>query len=156
MKVNDAILGSVFLALALLTLWNVRALPKIPGQDVGPAAFPALIAILLGVCAALLIARGIRKRSEQKWFEAGAWTRSLPHVRSFLIVVLGLIFYVGFSDHLGYFLCAVPILISLFLSLGVRAAKAVPLTLVAALVVHTIFYKMLLVPLPWGWLPVLW
>jgi putative tricarboxylic transport membrane protein len=156
MRLNDAILGSVFLGIALLVLWNVRTLPTIPGQDIGPAAFPGLLATLLIICSVILIVRGVRTRGPQTWFEAGAWTRSLPHVRNFALVLGGLIFYILFAQTLGFFLCAILILISLFLSLRVRATTAVPLALAATLVVHTIFYKMLKVPLPWGLLPVLW
>jgi len=156
MKVNDAFLGSVFLGLSLLILWSVRSLPKIPGQDVGPSAFPSLLASLLAICSVLLVIRGIRERRLQPFFQAGAWTGSWPHVRSFLIVIGGLLFYALSSEYLGYFLCAPIILVSLFLSLGVSAAKALPLAALATLGAHTVFYKMLLVPLPWGLLPVLW
>jgi putative tricarboxylic transport membrane protein len=156
MRLNDAILGSVFLGMALLVLWNIRALPTIPGQDIGPGAFPGLLAALLIVCSALLIQRGIRNRAQQKWFEAGAWMRSAPHLRHFALVVGGLAFYILFAQRLGFFACAILILVALFLSLQVRLTTAVPLALAAALVVHTIFYKGLKVPLPWGLLPVLW
>lgn len=156
MRLNDAILGSAFLGIALLVLWNVRTLPTIPGQDVGPAAFPGLLAALLIVCSVILIARGIVERGRQNWFEAGDWMRSLPHVRNFALVLGGLLFYILFAQTLGFFLCAILILVSLFLSLRVRATTAVPLAFAAALVVHSVFYKMLKVPLPWGLLPVLW
>ena len=156
MRLNDAILGATFLGIALLVLWNVRALPTIPGQDIGPGAFPGLLAALLAACSALLILRGIRDRGPQRWFEAQPWMRSVPHLRHFALVIGGLIFYILFAQRLGFFICAILILISLFLSLQVRATVAAPLALAAPLVVHTIFYKMLKVPLPWGLLPVLW
>ena len=156
MKLNDAIFGFIFLSIALLILWSVRTLPTVPGQDVGPAAFPALLAVLLIVCAVLLIARGIRERLTQKWFERGRWTGSPRHVLAFALIVAGLIFYVLLADALGFFLCAIVILIALFLCLQVQATKAVPLAVVSTLVVHTIFYKFLKVPLPWGPLPVMW
>ena len=156
MKLNDAIFGFIFLSIALLILWSVRTLPTVPGQDVGPAAFPALLAVLLIVCAVLLIARGIRERFTQEWFERGRWTGSPRHVLAFVLIVAGLIFYVFLADALGFFPCAIVILIALFLCLQVQATKAVPLAVVSTLVVHTIFYKFLKVPLPWGPLPVMW
>jgi len=40
---------------------------------------------------------------------------------------------------------------------GVRARWIVPLALASTLVIHTAFYKLLRVPLPWGLLqPMLW
>jgi putative tricarboxylic transport membrane protein len=156
MKLNDAIFGLIFLGIALLILWSVRTLPNVPGQDVGPAAFPALLALLLAICAVLLVVRGVRERLTQKWFERGLWTGSPRHVLSFSLIVAGLIFYVLAAENLGFFLCAIVILVALFLSLQVRAIKAVPLAVTSTLVVHTIFYKFLKVPLPWGPLPVMW
>ena len=62
MKVNDAVFGAVFLALSLLVLWTIQGYPKIPGQNVGPAAFPGVVAGLLALCSLLLIVQGVRAR----------------------------------------------------------------------------------------------
>ena len=51
MKFNDAITGGALLALALAVLVNVAGFPAIPGQQVGPAVFPGLVALLLAGCA---------------------------------------------------------------------------------------------------------
>ena len=48
-------------------------------------------------------------------------------------------------------------LAALFAVLQVRARWILPLAIVLTLVIHTAFYKLLKVPLPWGLLqPVLW
>ena len=45
----------------------------------------------------------------------------------------------------------------MFTALGVRLKWVLPLSIVVSLVVHTIFYKALRVPLPWGLLmPIQW
>ena len=45
----------------------------------------------------------------------------------------------------------------MFLTLRVRLALIVPVALVSMLVIHTLFYKGLRVPLPWGVLtPIAW
>ena len=45
----------------------------------------------------------------------------------------------------------------MFLTLRVRLALIVPVALVSTLVIHTLFYKGLRVPLPWGVLtPIAW
>ena len=56
MKFNDVVSGGVLLALSLLILSTVKDYPDIPGQNIGPGAFPGLLAALLAVCAVLLIA----------------------------------------------------------------------------------------------------
>ena len=47
MRFNDAVSGAALLALAIAILFNISTYPAIPGQSVGPAVFPGLLAILL-------------------------------------------------------------------------------------------------------------
>ena len=47
MKFNDAVLGAVFLALSIAVLVAIQGYPRIPGQSIGPGAFPGLIVVLL-------------------------------------------------------------------------------------------------------------
>ena len=156
MKFNDAILGAVFLALSIAVLAIVQGYPNIPGQKVGPGAFPGLIALLLGGCAVALIWRGWRERQSQPLVAVGAWLSSPAHVRNFALTVGALVFYIVAAEKLGFLICGALILLCLFLALKVRARIAAPLALVLPVVVHVIFYKLLRVPLPWGVLPVLW
>lgn len=156
MKFNDAVLGAVFLALSIAVLVTIQSFPKIPGQSIGPGAFPGLIAILLAGCSIALIWRGCRERASQPLVAIGAWLSSPRHVQNFLIAVGGLVFYVLAADQVGFLICGAVILLALFLTLRVRQALAIPLALVLPVVIHLIFYKLLRVPLPWGVLPVLW
>lgn len=156
MKFNDALLGAVFLALSIAVLVTVQGFPKIPGQSIGPGAFPGLIAVLLAGCSVALIWRGWRERRSQPLVAVGAWLGSLPHVRNFLVATGSLVFYVLASDKLGFLICGSLILVSLFLTLRVRPRLAIPLAVALPILIHLIFYKMLRVPLPWGVLPVLW
>ena len=70
MRFNDSITGGVLLALALAILFNIQSFPRIPGQSIGPSAFPGLLAVLLAMCAVILIAKGIRER-----FHADGWIK---------------------------------------------------------------------------------
>jgi putative tricarboxylic transport membrane protein len=156
MKFNDAVLGAVFLALSIAVLVAIQGYPRIPGQSIGPGAFPGLIAILLGGCSIALIWRGWRERANQPLVAIGAWLGSPRHVQNFLVAAGSLAFYVLASDRLGFLVCGALILLALFLTLRVRQRLALPLALVLPIVIHLIFYKLLRVPLPWGVLPVLW
>ena len=149
MRIHDALTGFVLAFLAVAVLITVSQYPPIPGQNVGPAAFPALLALLLLGCSLLLIWRGFRGQ-RQALVSFGAWTRSLPHVVNFLLVIGALLFYVFCSNYLGFIISSILILSALFLSLGVRILLILPVAVGVTLLIHTIFYKFLRVPLPWG------
>jgi putative tricarboxylic transport membrane protein len=155
-KFNDALTGLAFLALSVAVLLNIQGFPDFPGQKIGPAAFPGLIAVLLAGCSIGLIWRGWRERAKQGFIDVGAWLYSPRHVRNFLITTGALVFYVLLADKLGFLVCGTIILLALFLTLQVKPVLAVPIALILPVVIHLIFYKMLRVPLPWGVLPILW
>jgi putative tricarboxylic transport membrane protein len=150
MKFNDAISGLALGSLAIAVLVNASGFPAIPGQNIGPAAFPSLLAGLLLVCAVLLVIKGLRGQPAMRWIEWGAWTRSPVHLRNFLITLACLLFYILASDRLGFLVCAFSILCVMFAALGVRRRLIIPVAMGVTLLVHTIFYKGLRVPLPWG------
>ncbi len=150
MKFNDAVTGGVLLALALAILVHVAGFPQIPGQQIGPAVFPGLVAVLLAGCGLLMIANGLATAKTQAWVTPGRWLKSPYHRRNFLVTVGCLLFYLFASDTLGFLLCGVLILAAMFWSLSVRRALILPLALVITLAIHAVFYKGLRVPLPWG------
>lgn len=149
MKLNDTLSGVALLALAIAVLFNVSDFPQVPGQQVGPAVFPRLIALGLAACALLLIVRG-RAASGQAWVVPGAWIKSSYHRRNFLVTVGCLVFYLLAAEKLGFLPTGVLILASMFWSLSVPRARILPLALLITLLIHTVFYKALRVPLPWG------
>jgi putative tricarboxylic transport membrane protein len=153
-KFNDAILGGVFLALSIAVLLHIQAFPNIPGQKIGPGAFPGLIAVILAGCSIALLWRGFRDRTPL--VAVGAWLSSPRHIRNFLVVVGALVFYILAADTIGFLICGALILLALFLTLRVRPQLALALSFFLPIVIHVIFYKLLRVPLPWGVLPVLW
>ena len=156
MKLNDAVFGAVFLALSLLVLWTIQSYPRIPGQNIGPAAFPGVVAAVLAICSVLLIVQGVRDRAGKPWFERGAWTSEPRQLIAFAVTVAGLLLYVLASEKLGFLITGVVMLAALMLALRVRVAMAIAVALVATVAIHIAFYKGLRVPLPWGVLPVLY
>lgn len=154
MRVNDALIGIVLLALALAVLWHVRTFPPVPGQPYGSALFPTLSAAGLAVTAVLLIVQGWR--SGAPWFQtSSAATRSTRVAAA--VTIAALVFYLLASQRLGFVVSAAIMLIAMLWSYGVRRSLVVPIALIATLVIHTLFFKFLKVPLPWGVLaPVAW
>jgi putative tricarboxylic transport membrane protein len=150
MKLNDAVFGLLLLILGAAVLVAVQDYPKIPGQPVGPALFPGLIAAGLCIAGVLLVAKGLRQRAVQAWVQWDDWVRSPRHVLAFAVLIGSILFYILAADQLGFLPTASLILIALFLVLRVPLQKAVPIAIVATLLVHFAFYKLLRVPLPWG------
>jgi putative tricarboxylic transport membrane protein len=154
MKLSDTVWGVLLFALSAAVLWNIQSFPRIPGQDIGPSAFPGLLAVILAGCAVALIVRGLRAREAP--IAIGAWTRSRHHATNFLVTAAALLVYIGVVDKLGFLVTGTLILFALLLKLRTRAMIAATISVLVVLVIHLIFYKMLRVTLPWGILPVLY
>ena len=156
MRLNDAVLGLVLLIFAAAMMAYTTTFPAMPGQNYGPALFPMLIGAGMAICGLLLIAQGLRARRA-----AGgrlvAWTAPAGGGVNLLLVLAALVFYILASDWLGFIPTAILILTPLLLRLGTRPAAALAVAVAATLVIHTLFARLLLVPLPWGLLaPVAW
>jgi putative tricarboxylic transport membrane protein len=156
LKLNDAVFGALFLALSLLVLWTIQSYPMIPGQNIGPAAFPGVAATVLALCSVLLVVQGVRTRGTSPWFQRGEWTGHPRQLIAFAVTALGLLLYVLASERIGFIVTGIVMLLSLMLALRVRMATALIVSVVSTLAIHVAFYKGLRVPLPWGVLPVLY
>ena len=121
-----------------------------PGQKFGPAVYPGLIACGLLVCAVLLLARGWKARRQAALIEPMAWWRDRDLVVGFWLIVAVLAAYTAVSEAIGFIPVAIVALLALNLAFRVRPPVALAVAVLGTLLVHTIFYKGLRVPLPWG------
>ena len=153
MQLSDRVSGGVLVLLGGASAYGGSRLPAVPGQDIGPAAFPMLIGGGLVLCG-LLIAFGIGHTFEAPEEDPDGAPR-FAGLRALLAPAL-LLFYVFAADRLGFLPTAAAIVLAASLAFGARWRLAVPLALVAPLLVHLIFYKLLRVPLPAGLLPAPW
>ena len=154
MKLDDTVWGALFALLGAAILWHVQGFPRMPGQNVGPALFPGVLAVAMLVCGAILIASGLKARrragTAPPWAAAPGWLRSPRHALAFAVLVASNVFYLLVVDRLGFLLTAFVYLAALMWVLRVRLARVVPVAFVLALAIHYAFYKLLRVPLPWG------
>ncbi len=119
-----------------------------PGQKFGPAWFPGLIAIGLALCGALLVFSRMRERAA--WLAAPEWIHR-PRARTGVAALLGgLVVYVLVVDTLGFHITGLVLLTPWIRVLGASWRVTLPVALIATLVIHFSFYKLLKVPLPWG------
>jgi putative tricarboxylic transport membrane protein len=150
MKINDAVFGAVLMIVGAAILGVVQGYPKIPGQNVGPALFPGLIAAGLIGCGVLLLIGGIRERRTVPWFEPMPWMRSPRHLIACASVVGAVVLYVLLANAIGFLIVSPLLLFGMFVAFGVRVRPAGIVAVLATLVIWYAFYKLLRVPLPWG------
>ena len=148
MRLNDAVVGAALVALAIAILVHIQGYPLIPGQNYGPALFPGLIAVGFIATGALLIVRGVR--AGFPLVQLAPWLRSAGPITNFLAVCGALVFYILAADALGFIPTGALVLGGLLLKFAVRPGRAAVVAIVATLVIHGLFYKLLRVPLPWG------
>ena len=158
MRFNDAVFGIILMVFAaVVMIHSETTFPGLPGQDFGPAFFPVIIGGVLFACGAILIIQGIAKRRTIPVVSMGEWVRSPRRVINFALVIGSLIFYVLVSDFLGFIPTSVLILALLTYRYGKGIVFALSSAVIVTLVMHTAFYIVLRVPLPWGILqPVAW
>jgi putative tricarboxylic transport membrane protein len=153
-KLNDAVWGALFILLSVALLVHVQSFPTIPGQKIGPALFPGIIAVGLAVCGALLIIKGLAVRAQGsehgRWLTFAPWVGSRRHVLAFFLVIAVNVFYILLVNRLGFVPTAVVYLAVLFAVFGVPPRWNLPIAIIVTLLIHYSFYKMLKVPLPWG------
>jgi len=153
-KVNDAVWGALLLLLSAALLVHVQSFPKIPGQQVGPALFPGIVAVALGVCAVLLVLKGFAARraggERADWIDFEDWTRHRRYVVAFLATIGVNVFYIFAVDRLGFLITGTAYLAVLLVVYGVARKWILPIAVIVTLVIHYAFYKLLKVPLPWG------
>ncbi len=167
MRLSDSVTGLATFGLGAVAAFAGSRLPPRPGQQVGPNVFPMVVGIGLGLCG-LMIAFGIGHTFEEEAEADLAAHSDLPtegqvlaahgplYKLRLLIPPALLVFYVFVVDALGFYLTtAVMIAIAAF-AFGAKPRLALPVALIAPVIVHLVFYKLLRVPLPAGLISMPW
>lgn len=150
MRFNDIVSGVLLLGLAVV-LWVAAAgLPNPAAQVYGPAFFPKVIAIAMGLSAVVLIATSLGQARTVASVAFDDWIRDPVRVFRFLLVPAMVIFYVYTVDEIGFLLSASAVLAILLLALGVRPLPTLAVTAGMVALIYAIFDLLLRVPLPRG------
>lgn len=155
---HDQVGGTLLTVVGAATIVGARGLPAVPGQPVGPAVFPIVIGA--GLCFfGLLIALGFARTAPAGLVPGSSGVdltrRLITLARIFTPPVL-LLFYFLVVEDLGFLPTAIVLVLVTALTLGAKPRLAVPLAIVAPVLIHLIFSKLLRVPLPDGILPMPW
>jgi len=161
-RFNDAITGAVLVVFAAAEITYTRTFPSLHGQAYGPNLFPTLIGLGLFVCGCVLILRGILARRTRtrgtantdvvNWIDFGNVAES-SHARiNAALTVLFLLVYILLSDWIGFIPLSIVTISILLYRLGSSVYIACLVAIVTTVVLQFLFAKVLLVPLPAGWL----
>jgi putative tricarboxylic transport membrane protein len=167
MRLPDRITGLLIFGLGAVAAYAGSRLPPVPGQRIGPNVFPLVIGVSLCLCG-LMIAFRIGHSFEEEAEADLAAHSNLPteeqvlaahgplYKLRVLIPPALLIFYAMAADRLGFYVTTALMIVTAALVFGARPRLAVPLALIAPVLVHVVFYKLLRVPLPAGLVPMPW
>lgn len=161
MKISDRISGLFLTLLGLATFWGGSKLPPVPGQQVGPSAFPMVIGsglMLLGVLIALHVGRSFEDEAEaelarhavpdpeaERFAASRKWLAFLPP---------GLmLFYYGASERLGFILTSAIMIALLSYCFGARPRLIAAAAILGSVSIYLVFLKVLRVPLAAGLFP---
>ncbi len=148
MRMNDALLGAILLGFAGWIWWLTSFFPAFPGQDYGPNLFPRILATGIGLCALVLLMRGLRNRAPLLTVEG--WVLQPARLISFLLIPGAALAYILVSEPLGFIPTAFLLLLGLSLWFRARPVVALPVSAGMTLLVHWFFAGLMRVPLPRG------
>ena len=157
MRFNNAIPGIILILFAVAEIAYSTTFPRLHGQDYGPDLFPTIVGVGLLVCGVILIVQGLAQRSTSPWVDIGDWAGDRRNIVNVLALLGSILFYILVSDDLGFIPTSLLILTTLMIRFGSSWLVSIAVAVITTLVIHTLFAKLLLVPLPWGiLLPVAW
>jgi putative tricarboxylic transport membrane protein len=167
MRLPDRATGLLIFGLGAVAAYAGSRLPPVPGQQIGPNVFPLVIGIGLCLCGLMIAFRIGRSFEEEAEADLAAHS-DLPteeHVLAahgplyrlrILIPPALLVFYALAVDRLGFYVTTAVMILTAAFAFGARPRLAMPIALVAPVLIHLAFYKLLRVPLPAGLVPMPW
>ncbi len=152
MRVSNTAIGLSTVIFGMFVILYAQDFPELEEGYPGPSLFPIILAVLFILCGVILIIQGVHKGE-------GTWKFDLGDIRSFgayniLLLIGAVIFYIFFSELLGFHVISFITLFLLMKRLKVSTKWSLMMSLGATFLIYALFAKMLLVPLPlglWGW-----
>ncbi len=169
---GDLISGGLSVAFGLFVVIYVQTFPQLPGGAPGPALFPGIIGALFILFGLVLVIRYLRDRpasAAEKAAAAEAERAAAAEAEQYeslldekipartawlnaLSVIGSIVFYLLVVNVLGFVITMGLMLIGLMWRLGARMVVAVPSAVVTTAFLYLMFERILLVPLPHGFL----
>lgn len=152
MTLADRIGGLVLLLLGLAVVIASLNLPAIPGQPVGPAVFPTVLGVALGLSGLVIFARPQRQKSPgSEHVEAFNIIGSLRLIFPVAILILGYFM----MEPAGFLITGFVVMFLTCLLLRGSVAGSLLFSAGMTVLIYIIFVRLLRVPLPAGILSLL-
>lgn len=155
MRVNEAVLGAIMLAIMGVIYSVTASFPRIPGQPFGPDLFPRVIGGFLGLAGVVMILRGLLSRPRLPFAALAPWARSPRAIGAILLTLGAILAYILLADRIGFVITAFSLLLVLMLYLRTSPVTALLTSAAVTLAVEYFFSGLMRVPLPRGVLAVL-
>ncbi|MDO6730712.1 tripartite tricarboxylate transporter TctB family protein [Marinovum sp. 2_MG-2023] len=150
MRFNDAVPGCFLILFAIAEILYTRTFPQLHGQNFGPDLFPILIGGGLIICGGLLVFQGVATRRTVPLLTLGDWSKDRRTVVNLGLMIGSMVFYILFSGSLGFVVTSTLLMTLLLSRLGTALVPSIGIAVLVTMIIHTVFAKILLVPLPWG------
>ncbi|MEL7897158.1 tripartite tricarboxylate transporter TctB family protein [Halomonas sp. FeN2] len=153
MTLPDRIGGVVLLTLGVAVVIASLGLPAIPGQPVGPAIFPSVLGVALGLSGLIIFVKPERQPAQEtQQLEALSVIGTLRLLSPVAVLILGYLI----MESLGFLVTGFLIVLVISLLLRGSVVGSLLLSAVMTVVIYTIFASLLRVPLPAGILSLPW
>ncbi|MHA6689889.1 tripartite tricarboxylate transporter TctB family protein [Devosia sp. A449] len=149
MRIHDGLLGLVFIALGITTVWQAASFPGMPGQAIGPGTFPMVFGGIFILGGLIISGKGLMAGAGRLvQFDEG-WRHPKRAIAAG-IAILGSLLLAIFFEQIGFIIGGSVILIALYWVQGYRSLVWIAVSLGFVGVVYYAMAKLLLVPLPTG------
>ncbi len=154
MKFDDAINGVIAIVFGCSMIVLSQNLPEVRHIDFGPGLFPTLVGCGLVAAGGFLLGRRLFAAHGKVigWASFGSGDRETPSggVGSMALQIAVIVFYILTIERLGFLLTMPIVLFCLLAWFDRRIARAAIYAIAGTAVLHSFFYQLMSVPLPWG------
>ncbi len=151
------LLGLLLVAAAIGIWISAQNFSRLPNQSYGSETMPLAlsgVALLLGL---FMIVRSVIAGAAIPRATLPAWAETPGALVALLVTLALIVGYIVLAGRIGFVPVAIALVLILMLVMQVRWYLALPLAIVATIVVQQAFARLLLVPLPRsGFLSFLW
>lgn len=154
MKFDDAVNGTLAVVCGLSMILLSRGMPAVRHIEYGPGFFPTLVGGgLIGAGLILIVRRIVNNEGAiSGWVTHGLDKQQLREspVLSAIVIICAVIFYILSVKKLGFLLTMPVLLFATIWWFDRRILRAMVTAVIATWAIHSFFYQLMSVPLPWG------